>query len=379
MDGVGLLTFEDWEAGLRNLGYECVKASPQGAALFRCEGKQSYRVSPFEPNEATAAWLKRTDTKDARCQPNECDIPYYDRQSDLPEFGLEGGDGYHDDLSHVTKSMLAVFKGSPVEYRETYILGTMPKKKATEPMKLGTICHAMLLEHKTVEEAAIAYPYSCFTDGGRIRRKEADLFATRVAPLIAVRAEVMQVAQKIVDRARRTEFGALFDLHGDRMKFEQRVDAELYGVKCKCKPDLHIVLDDVVIVPDLKFGAYKKEDWDRSARRFSYWLQQAHYTAILEATYGKPVSWSFWAGETKPPYRFGPKEYDDRSMELARQKHKELLLDLKRCYETGVFEDRFTGVTTVRQDEFGDDYEDPVSGVAVDLEDEEYESVDIQL
>lgn len=78
-----LQTFAAWEAGLTAMGYTLAGTSPQGSVLFACDGKPSYRVSSFEPNAATAAWLKKTETIDGRCLPTtEAAIG-----SDLPEFG----------------------------------------------------------------------------------------------------------------------------------------------------------------------------------------------------------------------------------------------------------------------------------------------------
>lgn len=49
-----LQSFTAWEAGLKAIGYTLAATSSQGSALFSCEGKPSYRISSFEPNEATA-------------------------------------------------------------------------------------------------------------------------------------------------------------------------------------------------------------------------------------------------------------------------------------------------------------------------------------
>ena len=116
-----LQPFAAWEAYLTKQGYIDYQVSQQGSVLFICEGKQDYRVSPWEPNAATEAWLKRTGAIDARCLPR--DGPW--QSSDLPEFGLvRVGDGYHDDLTHVSKSMLSVFADSPVKYRAMGVLSS---------------------------------------------------------------------------------------------------------------------------------------------------------------------------------------------------------------------------------------------------------------
>jgi hypothetical protein len=86
MTGEPLQPYAAWEAGLKAMGYTLSATSTQGSALFVCDGKPSYRLGRFEPNEATACWMRRNNVVDARCADSD-DLDYYDRTSDLPEFG----------------------------------------------------------------------------------------------------------------------------------------------------------------------------------------------------------------------------------------------------------------------------------------------------
>ncbi len=357
-------TFAVWQAGLTAQGYTLADTAKNGSAWFVCDGKQSWRVSPWPPNEATAAWMSRTGVLNGRCQVSEerhCELA-----SDLPEFGLEtGGDGYHDDLSAINKSMADVFDDSPERYRATFITKTMPAKVPKKPLKVGLICHAILLEEKRLEEAAIAYPYSCYS-GTRLSSKKAAAYEAKVAPLIAVREGDLPTIRRIVDKVLASPFGDLIRLHHDKVKREVRVDATLFGLPCKCKPDLHVVLDDQIIVADLKFGAYEPPDWERSQRKFKYWLQQAWYTLVLEAYYNRPVSWSFWAFETQPLWRGGPKDYDPLTIEMDRDYTIKLIKRIQQAYETDVWQDNFN--STVTRNSW--DYRNPPSEVsAVDWSD----------
>ena len=347
MNDSPLQPFAAWEAYLKKQGYVVEKTSTQGSCLFSCDGKPSWRVSTFPPNEATALWLESTGTQDARC----CFAGSPDWEpSDLPEFGLEVKDAYHDDLAYVSKSMLSVFADSPVKYRAMYLLGTMPRKKPTRPMKLGLILHSMLLERKTLDETCIAYPYSAYTDGEtpRLSTKRAEAFEAKVTPLICVRESEMPTIRTMVKAAMESPFGDLLRTHSDKAKFETRVDGELCGLKVKCKPDIHVILDDQIVVPDLKFTAlFGQDEFEKTARRFSYFLQTVHYSAILEQKYGLPVKWSFWVGETVPPHRFGIRDYDPRSIEIAAEYHRDLLTRLKACYDTDVWQDTFNTTMTI--------------------------------
>lgn len=86
MTDTPLLPYADWERGLLSIGYHVAATSTQGSALFDCKGKANRRVSAYEPNEATACWMRRTGTIDCRCEQGPVTgdaIP----PSDLPEFG----------------------------------------------------------------------------------------------------------------------------------------------------------------------------------------------------------------------------------------------------------------------------------------------------
>lgn len=327
------------DAALTGSGYRLQQTSSQGSRLYVATGKPSYRVSHFEPNDSTAGWLKRNGVTDFRVADNGEPIHHSDR----PEFGLEASDDYHSDTEEITKTMLGIFMDSPIEYYHQFITGLMPRKVPTKRMKIGTICHAILLEHKKLEEACIVYPYSCMGQGGKLISARAKEFDAKVAMngLIAVKEESIRVIETTIKNARTSEFGALLDLHSDKAKYETRVAEEIYGLRCKCRPDIHIVLNDQVIVPDLKFGSYKPEDWKRVSNRFKYWLQQAHYSSVLQQHYGLPVSWSFWAFETEFPYRVGPKTYGIRSIEIAKEEHRNQIRKLKRCYDTNIWQDNF--------------------------------------
>lgn len=340
-----LLSADSWEIAMKAAGYGPPLRSSH-SMLFQADGKCGYRISPYPPNAATKGWMERNNVKDARCALHEDYTPQLDQ---LPEYGLEMRDAYHDDTDSVSKSMLAIFMDSPREFYEQFVTGLMPRKKATPQMKFGTICHAMLLEKRRLDETCVAYPYSCYSAGQRPRllSDKAAAFEKQVYPLIAMREEKIPIIQAVIENARNSPFNALLTLNTSRAKFEHRLDAVIEGVACRCKPDIHIVMDDHVIVPDLKFGAFKPDDWKRSSTRFCYWLQQAHYTAIIEKVYGLPVFWKFWAFESTYPHRVGPKWYDDRSVEIAKETHRNLLRELKKCRETGVWDDHYSGESTL--------------------------------
>lgn len=328
-----------WDAALTQQGYHLSHTSRYGARLYVCEGKPSKRVSHRDPNMATEAWMKRTGVGDIRCSDDDI-VPY--PTGELPEFGLETDGDYHSDTSAITRGMLSVYMDSPIDFYYMYILGLKPRKARTRLMDFGLICHSILLEKKKIEEACEEYPYSCIRADGSLNGKKAREFEQSIYPRIAVKSDVIPKIRMTIKNARESEFGRLLDLHSDKAKYEMPITETVYGLPLKCRPDLHIVLSDQVIVPDLKFGAFLPDAFWRSARNFRYWLQQAHYTAILQQRYQLPVAWRFWAFETELPYRVHPYWYSDFSIEQSRDRHREAVRELKRSFDTGIWEDNFS-------------------------------------
>ena len=250
-------------------------------------------------------------------------------------------DDYHSDTSRVSKTMLGLYDDSPERYHATYIAKTMPVKDGSEATRLGTICHQILIENRNIDDICVEYPANCFSETGRIRSVAAKAFELECQPKLAVRPDMMEQIRNTVDAFRRSEIGKLLAIENSDTHRETQVDADLWGLPCKCRPDIFFNMPDRIVVPDLKFGQYEPREFARSARRFKYYLQQAHYTAILNKVYDKPVQWMFLIGEPKPPYRVGQRCYDIRSGEIARDYHEALVKKLTRAYASGVFADNF--------------------------------------
>ena len=262
-------------------------------------------------------------------------------------------ESYHAETDSLSCSQLKVFCKSKRDYYEQFITGLMPKKQSTRGMVLGTICHAMLLERKSIDDVVRRYPESCLKSDGAINSKPARAFEEQIAPVIAVKDDVYEQAITICEAVLSTEsvngVPSLGDILRTGAQFEQRIDAEVDGVKCRCKPDIHAVLPDVVSIHDLKFvERIYPDDWWRTARMLKYWLQAAHYSRIAQAVYGKPATFRFWAVSVSYPYRVQMYQYESRSSEIANEYHADKLAEFRRCLESGNWHDSWdsNGVIT---------------------------------
>lgn len=245
---------------------------------------------------------------------------------------------YHSDYSAVSCSMLKLFRRSRVEYNLTYNARTLPPWKPTAPALLGTVLHAMLLEDVPLEDQVITYPADCLNKNGDLIGHNAKIFRAMHDDKIAMKEREIDGIRAAVEAV--LAHPEIRNMLAASTHREHRFDAELLGVPCKCKPDIVGDLTRYVACYDLKFSLNIDPDsWRRTSKRLAYWLQTCHYSRVLEANFKKPVQFRFCNIEVKPPYRMMWYWYDLRSLEIASDEHRRLLLDLKECQESGVWED----------------------------------------
>lgn len=249
---------------------------------------------------------------------------------------------YHEDNSHLTKTALSVFCDSPQEYYLQFIAREMERKQATREMSTGTVLHAMLLENKKLEEVIGIYPESCLKSDGALNWKPAAQYrADNPDKLGFFKAQAAEDIQIVYDAVKD---GPIAEAIEESSHLEKEFRAMLYGVRCKCKPDIAGDLGEYWVAYDLKFmdriypGMFR-----RSAKSFRYYLQDAHYSAVLSEISGKPTVFKFIAVETQFPFRKQVYCYDPRSREIARDFHRKKIEQLKECQSTGDWSDRWSG------------------------------------
>lgn len=244
---------------------------------------------------------------------------------------------YHEDHAAITKSGLTLFAKSPLEYYHTYLTGKLPRKQATQPMLLGTVLHSVLLENRRLDDLLIVYGPECFKSNGTLHPQKAEEFRQGRGDAVAVKQREYDDIRIVVDAV----YSQLFEfLSRDDVQCEQVFSAEVYGIPAKCRPDA-VRIGQSVMVIDLKFSAtIDPQSFARSSRSFKYWLQDAHYTAVLEAIHGNRfVGFEFIAIETKFPFRVQRYHYDQSSRDSGRAEHKRLMLKLAECHATGDWSD----------------------------------------
>lgn len=247
-------------------------------------------------------------------------------------------DEYHADTETVSKTMLNEFCDSPVQFNLIFNTGELERKHATVPMQLGTIMHSILLEGSSVGDVCEVFSDDCFKSNGAINPKPAGEFRDSIAPKIAVKQAVRD--DVIACRSALSDTPLMKAIHAST-ETERRHDGTVHGVPSRCKPDILCDMGDHILIYDLKFCDPSPGAFNRSAKRFRYWLQDAHYSAVIKAETGKPVQFRFFAVEPVFPFRVQSYWYTPRQREIARDYHTRKLGELRECYETNVWQDNW--------------------------------------
>jgi hypothetical protein len=245
---------------------------------------------------------------------------------------------YHDDYGSVSKTMLTDFVGSPSLYYETYIKRTMQRKQPTQPMLVGTILHGVLLEGKKPDEMFRVYPEDCLKSNGAINPKPAGEFRRSIGSAVAIKEKDAHGIEAAIKAARESAISKALELATET---ENAHYADVYGLPCKCKPDIAADMGDRWDVWDLKFCDPSPGHFFRSAKRFKYWLQDVHYSAVITQETGKPVTFRFLAFEPEYPFRLQSYWYEPRQREIGSDFHRLHVAKLLKCMATDSWEDNW--------------------------------------
>lgn len=254
---------------------------------------------------------------------------------------------YHSDFTHVSKTMLNLFCESRQEFYYTYVTQQMRRKEPTAPMLIGTVLHAMLLEDKQLDDLVLCYPDECLNvNGGLIGPRRKAFEAENPGRVFLKEDEYGEIATAAATAM--NNYDSVRRAIGNATSREQRYDGEIAGMKCRCKPDVVVEEQKRVVIPDFKMCAsVHPSSFRRTSKRLRYWLQDSHYSAILQQHFGKPVQFQFCCIETSFPFRVQWYWYDEISRESADAAHKKILRDLKECYVTGDWSDRWESMVTL--------------------------------
>lgn len=269
----------------------------------------------------------------------------------------ETAEEYHADTETISKTMLNEFCNSPVTFNLTFNTGEMPRKSPTKPMQIGTILHSVLLEKQAIADLTEVYPADCFKTNGHINPKPAAKFIESIGDKIAVKHKELMA---IYDCYGAIVESPLYEAIEQAAECEKRHDATVEDVRCRCKPDILCDMGEHILIYDLKFCDPSPDAFKRSAKRFRYWLQDAHYSAVVAAELDKPVMFRFFAVEPTYPFRIQCYWYEPREREIARDYHGRKLRELRVAIETDTWVDDWPSALPLSPWDIGDTHEEDV-------------------
>lgn len=249
----------------------------------------------------------------------------------IPETGAVHGlsnAAYHA-RPELSKSQLADFLVVPACYYGLHLdPNRPPRADETSGQRVGTLLHTLALEPETFEER-----YAIGPDVSRAT-KEWKAFAATLRPgVTALKPEEHEEGrcQAASLRAHR-EIGELLS-SGFAEASIFWTDEET-GVRCRCRPDWLHETPEGWIVLDLKTGPAAPWAFGSQVARMTYEVQDAFYSAGIEAATGKPViAFVFGVVETSSPYLSMCGMIDDEGRGSGRRKTRKALQDYARCVE----------------------------------------------
>lgn len=255
---------------------------------------------------------------------------------------------YHEDFANISKSMLSDFMTSRYKYWCWYIGCTMKRPQPKKNMLIGEAVHAICLDKLSEEEVIAIYPDECFKHDrfGRpagLNPKPAEEFRETWPNRVCLKPAEARVVRNIIKAISDHPIGALIATDGAIFETPFYWECSHSGLQCRMCGDIVVVQENHVTCIDIKTTARPEPaEFDRVRRRFRYWLQDAHYSAGLEKTFGKPVDFTFWAIETSEPYRIAPYKFSPIAREENQDRYANLMLNVAMAYETGDWADQWT-------------------------------------
>jgi len=260
----------------------------------------------------------------------------------------EPAEAYHR-RKEISRGMLADFHERRRLFEGRYISHTIPPKKPTRQMEIGTLVHAAILEPAKIDSLYVVIPDDLLASNGAASTKAAKEFiaSARSSGQSVVKAEDLDMIRAMAANVQST----VGPLLGSGALAERTITWEhpATGLMCRCKPDWYRpTTRGTAIGFDIKTtGDISKHGFSGSVESFAYWLQDAHYSEGIEIATGKPVEeFIFVAVETEPPYQCRAFQIDDDARAAAKEHRERLMAELAECMKTGNFADAWEGIVT---------------------------------
>ena len=240
---------------------------------------------------------------------------------------------YHENTTHISRSMLATFAESPRKFEAAYVTRTIEADDESDALKIGTGTHAVCLDDVIELDKIVIIPQEVLASNGHRRGKAWEQFEFENACKTLLLPKQFELVKTLSDRLRSLIGGFLDNPLCAR---EQEIYFSGYEVPLRAKLDIVVPTKAGVLVIDLKTAVdVSPRGFERAVRDRRLWLQDAHYSLAATKCYGQDTRFLFAVVEKSVPYRTRIYELPEYVREVARQRHEELCHDLARRMESG--------------------------------------------
>jgi len=228
----------------------------------------------------------------------------------------------------ISRSALWEFKQLPYKYWYKYLSGQYVDSGETIAMKLGTLCHTIILEPELFEDNYhVMDKVNKATKAGKAAYAEA---VEEANGKIIINVEEFEVADAMRKNVYANEIAKDVLTGG---KAEQTIfwtDSKT-GIQLKARPDSinGAIVSDVKTTLDAGYRGFQ-----RAAYGHGYFLQSAMITEGCIAV-GLDVSeFVFLCVEKKPPYSVAIYRLDEEALDYGKKLLRNLLDDYKKCLDS---------------------------------------------
>lgn len=251
---------------------------------------------------------------------------------------------YHADRSAWSKGMLFDFLERRSVCHARHVLRTAPEKKMPRCVDIGDVAHVALLQPERLATHYVTYPTDILATNGAVSTKEAKAFRDvhQAAGKVVLKESEFAIVERMVTAVTTSKIGKWFECAAT-------IEHSIYWtepvteLRCRCRPDFLVVTKNQAIILDIKTtGDASPWQFQRRVEDGGYWLQDAHYSAGVEAAFGLKPVFLFVAVETEWPHQCGIYElsFDDKFR--GKEAREQTLVDVATCIETGDWSDDWT-------------------------------------
>ena len=283
------------------------------------------------------------------------------KKAPAPGIYTDIGEDDYFNMDAVNASLLkSLHQYTPAHAREYHVAPRDP----TPAMVLGSAAHAVMLQPELFEEQ-----YACGLtdkDGRKLPRRSADQKAQHAAHQVANEGKVILDAD---------DFHAIFEWRDRVLRHPLAADLleaavarevtavwtdEETGLPCKARIDALTSLEGrVTVVADLKTTQdASPHGFARSAARFNYHIQAAHYLAGLNALEERERIFLLIAVEKDPPYAVAVHELSPDSLQSGAAICRRGLRRWHTSLENDHYPGYSAGANTIELPSWALDYDD---------------------